>query len=243
MSLRDVDLEADYRDDAWQIRNLSATLNRTTLRAQGVIREKPERRADLVLSFPFLDVDDVAPLAEIEGGDWTAQAGPRPWTVALKAESGRNKALAFSHLSARIRYENDRIDVADGEVDLFGGKAQAEGRIDLTQAGRPAYDARFSLTGASAEQATAALEMPDVFVTGTFTLGGQVQAAGSAREDLIRTAAGTLTLKAKDGMIRNRRAVQDLFDPERFTAVQVPTARHGERRHALQPDHRPADTG
>ncbi len=211
VSLRDVDLEADYRNDAWQIRNLSATLNRTTLRAQGVIREKPEPRADLVLSFPFLDVDDVAPLAEIEGGDWTAQSSPRPWTVVLTADNGRNQALTFSNLSARIRHENDRIDVADGVVDLFGGKAQAEGRIDLTQAGRPAYDARFSLTGASAEQATAALEMPDGFVTGTFSLGGQVQAAGSARDDLIRTAAGTLSFKAKDGMIRKFAVLSKIF--------------------------------
>ncbi len=211
VSLRDVDLRADYRNDAWQIRNLSATLNQTTLQAQGVIQEKPEPRADLVLSFPFLDVDDVAPLTEIEGEGWTAQAGPRPWTVVLKAESGRNKALTFSNLSARIRYENDRIDIADGEVDLFGGKAQAEGRIDLTQAGRPAYDTRFSLTGASAEQATAALEMPDGFVTGTFTLGGQVQAAGSAREDLIRTASGTLNFKAKDGMIRKFAVLSKIF--------------------------------
>jgi len=211
VSLRDVDLKADYRNDAWQIRNLSATLNQTTLRAQGVIQEKPEPRADLVLSFPFLDIDGMAPLAEIEGGGWTEQSGPRLWTVVLKAESGRNKALTFSNLSARIRYQNDRIDITDGEVDLFGGKAQGEGRIDLRQEGRPAYDARFSLTGADAEQATTALEMPDGFVTGTFSLGGQVQVSGSARDDLIRTAAGTLTFKAKDGMIRKFAVLSKVF--------------------------------
>jgi hypothetical protein len=210
--LTDIDLQAARRNGTWRIQSLTAAMNRTTVQAQGVLRETPEPVADLSLVFPSLDGGDVAFLAGLKGADPSpGQARSRLWKVVVRVGDGRAEGVAFKNLYAGLRFQNGLLDIADGQADVFGGRVRGTGRIDFTAQGRPSYDVRFALERIRAEQVAPPFQGKHGFLAGSLSADGQVKAAGAGWPDLLRTAQGSLSLRCESGTIRKFAVLSKVF--------------------------------
>ncbi len=145
----------------------------------------------LDLKMAFLDLDALFP----------ADPPKVAFLANLSVDAGRAKGVDFRDLSGQVRFEKGIHTFEKMKAKVFGGEAEATGRIDTTGSA-PDFRARIALANVEASQLLATRTTLGNFVSGPVTmtveLGGRIRDFG----EFSRSATGEGVLSVSAGKIR-----------------------------------------
>lgn len=208
--IRNLQASVVLKDDSYEIRSLSGLINSSRFAASGTYVGGSAPKADLTISSPRLDVNDLLLLmaaGEQKGG----KRAPLPeLKLKLAVEEGVYRNIAFSNLKGSVLQENGVLYLQGIETELYGGVLTAKGRVAPLEAQGNRYDLNFNLARLQADRFLQALDITRE-VTGTLYLQGDITARGASFADIRKTALGNLRLRLDDGSLRRFSTLSKLF--------------------------------
>jgi len=200
------------QDQALRIISLSTQINTTRLALTGTIQDLRRPRADLTITSPHLELDDILPLTRLEPERPSAGGRSKPALKAsLKAESGRFREIAFEKLTTDIIYEDGILYLQPLEFQSLEGTIAAKVRVDPTVGEAPRYQVNYELRRLSSQGLLKSLGMKKQEVWGTLSAQGELSARGGSSEDLKKSLLGSLSFRIDDGSIRRFASLSKIF--------------------------------
>ena len=195
-----------------RIVSFSTQINNTLLSLTGTVQELRRPRAELTITSPHLELDDILSLAKL-GADNKATGGPaRPaLKISLKADSGNLRDIPFEKLAADIIFENGILYLQPLEFQALGGNVAAKVRIDSTAADATRYQASYELQRISSQELLKSLGVKKQEVWGTMSAQGDLNGRGNSPDELKRTLLGSLSFHIENGSIRRFAALAKIF--------------------------------
>jgi uncharacterized protein involved in outer membrane biogenesis len=120
-------------------------------------------------------------------------------TGKLTAEKILVRGVVVNKASARIQVQGGKLEVTDLRADVLGGRHLGEWRADFTSQ-PPRYTISGGVDRLALGQLAAAMNTP--WITGSATAKYRVDASGLTLSELLASAAGTLHIDARDGLLR-----------------------------------------
>lgn len=194
------------------IRSMMAKVNDSSLKIHGSITNLRNPKAELSVEAPFLDVGDILALTKVEP---LKKGDPAPGKFALKARVSADTAtagpLAVEKLHATVSYDDKVLYLQPVDCSLYGGRASAKGRFDLTSGSAPRHQVNGVIEGVSMERLAKALAIDKHGISGNIFLSGDLTAKGTTSADLKKTALGAVQLRIEDGSIRKFPVLSKVF--------------------------------
>lgn len=191
-----------FGNDSLSVKNLSFQVNRSTMRIGGTVHDLRNPKADLVLEAGYLDMDDVALLASLEGSKEGRKDQARHSLKArVTADAGKFNRVEFRKLRSSVQLEQKILYLEDTECALLGGTFTGKGRIDFGTAGGPRYQASFAARKISAAQFQQMLNT-NRELTGTMSLEGELTAKGDSLADIKASSLGNVKLHCEKGSLK-----------------------------------------
>lgn len=200
-----------FGNDILAVKNLAFQVNRSTMRLSGTVHDLRNPKADLVLDASYLDMDDIALLAALEGNkEGPKEPGRLSLNAMVTAEAGKFNRVEFRKLRSTVHLEQKILYLEGTECALLGGSFNGKGRIDFGTAGGPRYQATFNARNISAAHF---LQMLDTGreLTGTMSLEGELTAKGDSLADIKASSLGNVKLHCEKGSLRKFALLSKLF--------------------------------
>lgn len=185
-----------YAKETLQIASLSGTLGRSALQIKGSVKELQHPVADLSVTSPHLDVDDLMPLFAGSGGE-----GGLTLKAHLNASEGKWKDLPFQRLHTNVLAENNVLQLHPFDFSAFEGDVTGSLKSDFT-APQPRHTLTCNVQKVSSDQLLRAMGVKKQEMTGAMSLQGELSVRGESAPDFKRTAHGNVKLKVERGTIR-----------------------------------------
>ena len=210
-SIRNLKASFVLQDSRYTIRYLSGLVNSSHLTASGTYTSGSSPEANLTVTSPKLNLDDVLGLGNLEVPGDAKQNSPKlNLKVKLSADSGSYHKIQFTKLNTTMEREGGTLFVRDLDSALFGGRLSAKGRIVPTNAHGNRYDVLFTLDRVNAEHLFQALDVSRE-VTGTLHLQGDLTARGASWADIKQTVSGNVQLRLEKGKLRKFSVLSKVF--------------------------------
>ena len=121
-------------------------------------------------------------------------------TGTLSADKISVHGVVVNKASAKVQLQNGKLEIKDLRAELLGGHHVGEWKADFTS-----LPPRYSATGAVDRLALGQLAtaMNNPWITGSATAKYRIEASGLATGELLRSAAGTLHIDVRDGLLRH----------------------------------------
>jgi hypothetical protein len=185
------------KDGNLAITSLSGRLNRSPFTITGDVLDVRNPKITLSANFPFLRVEDMAPLTRLKRA---GRDKALPHVMALKArvtsEAGNVRDIPFEKLDTELSLENNRLVVQTLNVGVFGGSVSGSGQADTAAKG--VYQARYRLDHVDAAELLRAAGIKG-YITGLLAAEGELTARGDNQEELKKTASGYAKIHLREG--------------------------------------------
>ncbi|GAM08003.1 putative assembly protein [Geobacter sp. OR-1] len=204
ISLKDKDLN---------IAALSGQFNKTNIAIKGTIRNTDTSpNADLIVTSPHLDVDDILLLTALEQEKRPATASPPTVKAVITADSVQALDIPFGKTKGELLLENGILYLQPVSTILAGGRLTGNARVDTTQPG-PARRMQVGckLEGAAAESLFHALGVKKQEIKGTVDLQGEFSAKGDTAAEIKRTALGSAKIRIEEGSLKRFSTLSKIF--------------------------------
>jgi len=195
-----------YGKDHLQIGSLSGTLGKSILQIKGSVRELKHPVAELSVSSPHLEPEDLAPLfGGSPGGDtrFTLKAQ-------LSAAEGKVRDIPFQRLKCTILLEDKVLQLQPFDFTCFDGEVSGKLRSEFGS-GAPRHALSGTLHRVSAERMLHALGVEKQEVTGLLSLQGELSARGESAAEFEKSAQGGVKLRIERGSIRKFSTLSKIF--------------------------------
>jgi uncharacterized protein involved in outer membrane biogenesis len=183
------------------IASLSGQVHRSTFTISGKVLDIAAPKVTLRADFPYLVVEDLAPLTQLRR---SGEDEEHPRSIVLKAHvtsaAGRARDIPFEHLDTELSLDNDQLAVQALRVGVFGGTVSGSGKADFAPDGGPMYQAHYRLAHVDAAKLMRAAGGQEYF-TGTLAAEGELAARGSGWEQLKNYGRGLAEIELSDGTI------------------------------------------
>jgi hypothetical protein len=212
VNFQDVKGQIAIADNHIHVESLALRLGKSRFNLSGDIRDFANPQITVSLNSPYVDFDDVVRLMTLElpqrRGDFSF---PVELAATLQMDAGAFQGIDFKKLNAGVKFTGGTLDVKTLEAGIFEGKLQGKGKVDIRPDGQNRYAASFSLDRISLDKIQGFLEMGDRELTGNLSLKGDITAIGHNTDDLIKTAAGTLQVRAEKGVLKQFSVLSKIF--------------------------------
>lgn len=201
-----------YRENSLAIKNITGNINSSQLSISGKISDIKGMKADLAIKSAYLDMADLILLEGIEKiGDKPVKPAQNPSiTATVSADKGSFKGAEFKKLSTTVSLTDRVLSVQPLAAEVFGGLLSAKVTVDSKTAPTD-YQVEFKLGKASADEIISYVAANKREMTGAMSLEGKLAASGDT-DDLIRkSAAGSVSIHAEDGMLRQFPVLSKVF--------------------------------
>lgn len=200
-----------FKGDTLTIKSLAGRINRSTIRASGIVRDPRNPRVTMNLDADYLDMGDVALLAGLEPeGAGKAGAGRSSFRAIVNAEAGNFHQVAYRKLHADVTLDQKILYIEEAGCSLLGGTFTGSGRVDFGATGGPRYQTSLQLKDISAGQFLQSLGT-NRELTGTMTIEGDIIAKGDTFDQVKATSLGNLRLHCEKGTLRKFSLLSKLF--------------------------------
>jgi len=191
--------------DTLQIGALSGTLGRSYLQVKGSVRNLKSPQAELSVSSPHLELEDLGQLfaGPSGGGHFSLKAN-------LTASEGRAHEIPFQRLKCLVQLEDKILYLQPLEFAALDGEVSAKMRIDFGS-GAPRYQLSCNLQRLSADRLLRTLGAKKQEMTGTVSAQGELSAKGENSLELRKSALGSVKLKVEHGSIRKLSTLSKIF--------------------------------
>ncbi|QWV92633.1 AsmA-like C-terminal domain-containing protein [Geomonas oryzisoli] len=193
-----------YQKDNLQIASLSGSLGKTSLQVKGSVKDLQHPLAELVVSAPYLNPDDLMPLFGGPGGD-----GHLTVRAHVTATEGKLKDFPFQHLKTSVFYENRVLQLLPFEFSSFEGEVTGRLYSDLVAPAR--HTLSCSVQKVSAAALLHSLGVKKQEVTGAMSLQGDLSVRGESAADFRRSLQGNVKLRIERGSIRKFSTLSKIF--------------------------------
>jgi hypothetical protein len=202
-----IDLESALEGDRLDVSRLAARSDGTRLDATGALTSVSALQGKFTVAADLLDVDELLTLASGATNTSAAARGePRapsaiPMRVALdiKATAGRFAGYGFSNLSATLEAIPAHVTMPNLGLGMFGGTFSGSLDLDSSRA-TPRIQVRGTIAGIDVGQLAASAGAPGS-ITGRLAGTVALSADATDADSMLRTARGTATATATDGVI------------------------------------------
>ncbi|HEY6007756.1 MAG TPA: AsmA-like C-terminal domain-containing protein [Geobacteraceae bacterium] len=202
VSLKDGDLEINY---------LTGQFHNSTLAIRGTVIDLRSPKADLVVTSPYLETNDILVLADLkQDQNGAPSSAGMSLKATLSADSGKVGDTDIYKLSTVVIYEGKILYLQPLECALLGGRISGKGRADFSSP-VPRWQIGFNLNKVSAEQLLKAAGVQKQEVTGTLTLQGELTGRGKERPDLKKSVLGSVRLHCEEGTLRRFPVLSKIF--------------------------------
>lgn len=194
------------------IKSLAGQVNSSQLLLKGSITNFNNPQADLAITSPYLNVDDIIAVSAVDKKLHPGEKTPPPVSLkaSIKADTGTFRNLPFERLNATVQTTNRIVYLHPLEASVLGGRLTAKGRIDtLSSPGR--YQMEFKLSKASAGQVLQQFSVDKKELTGTINVDGELTARGESVDDLKKSALGSVRVAAQKGTMRQFSVLSKVF--------------------------------
>ncbi len=190
------------KDGTLTIASLSGEVNRLKFTMNGEVLDIGTPKIFLHVDFPYLRVEDLAPLTRLKrAGD----DEEHPQEITLKAQvtsaAGSVRDIPFKQLDTELSLEHKRLEVHSLSVGVFGGSVSGSGGADFAADGGPMYQVRYRMNHVDVAQLLGAAGVKRQ-ITGQLAAEGELTSQGINREDLYNTAQGYAEITLTDGIYR-----------------------------------------
>lgn len=200
-----------FQNDTLTINSLAGRINRSTIRASGIVRDPRNPRVTMNLDADYLDMGDVELLAGLEPeGGGKAGAGRSSFHAIVNAEAGNFHQVEYRKLHADVTLDQKILYVEEAGCSVLGGTFAGSGRVDFGATGGPRYQTSLQLKDISAGQLLQALGT-NRELTGTMTIEGDLIAKGTTLDQVKATSLGNLRLHCEKGTLRKFSLLSKLF--------------------------------
>jgi uncharacterized protein YhdP len=207
-----VSAEAVWKSGDLLINRLSFGLGKSFFNASFHIRDFAAPKITAELASPYIHSDDVAFLASLKT---SKKEGAAPYGVTVnanvRADAVSLVGVEFSALKAALNYTPGTLNVPSLEADVFDGRIRAKGKVALRPNGQNRYEANLSVSGVNLEKLQSIMDIGEGLITGSLSVSGDLTAVGSQAADLKKTAAGTLQIRAENGVLRKFSVLSKIF--------------------------------
>jgi uncharacterized protein involved in outer membrane biogenesis len=212
--------EISLRENNLHIKSFSTHLNKTVVNLKGEIRNLDNPVAEMSLSSPYLELEEVIPAIKMERiikRDITT--APPSVTLALQVEKGRAHEVDFDRLNGTLIYENNILYLQPISFSAMGGEVSGNARIDFGSSGAPHYRISYDMERLSAEDFLHFLGIKKQEVTGTMGMQGELSAKGNNAEELKKTLLGSTTVRFEEGKLRKFAVLSKIFSILNFSQL------------------------
>lgn len=215
-SIRRMNASFVVREGVYTIRDLSGLLHSSSFNISGSYVPGGSPAANLVVSSPQLDLNELLVLARAG----TQDGGGTGMDLKLKlaAESGKLGNVLFNRLNLTMSRDNGIFYIQGLDAVLYGGKLAAKGRVAPESGRISRYDLNLNLERVNAERFFHALDVTRE-VTGSLNVQGNITARGSNLVDIKRSALGNLHLRLEKGKLRKFSVLSKLFSILNFSQL------------------------
>jgi uncharacterized protein YhdP len=191
---------------------LSFGLGKSVFKLSGDIRDFDAPMITAELVSPYLHAEDASRLAALRRPEKENEAASKiKLKAAVRVETCAVKNVDFKNLHILLNFASRTVNIESLEAGFFDGKIRARGQAVFHDGGRNAYSSKFSLDRVSLEKLHNILHLEDRMLTGRLSLDGDVSAAGRHAGELKTTAAGTLRVRAEQGVLKKFSVLSKIF--------------------------------
>ncbi len=199
-------------EQSLRISSFSTQINNTHLAITGTIQDLRHPRADLIITSPHLELDDLLALTALEREKNGAGSGWRPLLKAsLKAETGKVKEIVFDKLATDIIYEDGILYLQPLEFQSLGGTIAAKIRMDTTSGQAPRYQVSYELRRISSQGLLKGVGAKKQELWGTLSAQGELNAQGGSTDEIKKSLLGSLSFHIDNGSIRRFASLAKIF--------------------------------
>ena len=213
MKVANLAANISLRENELHISTLSGRINKTAVSLKGAIHNiNTTPSADISVTSPHLDVDDILLLAALEQEKPSRPVPPPTLRATVTADSVKALGIPFQKFRGSVLLENRILYIQPVKADLAGGEITGSVRIDTSASGP---DRRIQvgckLQKASAEKLMNALGVTKSELRGTIDLQGEISAKGDSAAEVKRTALGSATVRIQEGSLRRFSTLAKIF--------------------------------
>lgn len=212
--IRKVQGTISLADDTLRVKSLSAKVNESSLSLKGTVEHLKSPRIDITVNSPFMDIEDILLLAELEQGQKDGETeGGATIKASVNAEEVKFQKIRARQLHTVAMLENRVLYLQPVEFTAFGGHFEGKFRADFGSNGSPRYQTNFKAEKISAEELVQALELRlhNEIITGNLALDADVTAKGKSADELKRSILGNIKLHLKGGKLRQFSVLSKIF--------------------------------
>lgn len=201
------------KENDLQIAALSGQINKTVIALKGSIRNLTKGpNADISLTSPYLDVDDILLLTALKQEKGSSSGPPPTVKASIAAESVHALGIPFEKFKGSLLLENKILYIQPLEALLAGGKLTGNVRVDTGQSGPGRrIQTVCRLENASAEKLMHALGVEKSEIRGTVNFQGEISAKGDSSAEIKKSALGTAKIRIEDGSLKRLSTLSKIF--------------------------------
>ncbi len=200
------------KNEMLHVDNLAFRLNDSTFNISGDIRDWNHPEVTLSLTSPYIDSDDLTRLMSLT---YPPKDGDELSGLKLSAtglvDAGKIKGADFKKLYAVVNYAPGIVNIDRLEANVFEGEIKTKGKVDIIPGGHNHYEANIAVDRISLEKIQRYLEIGDRVLTGKLSLKGDVTATGGNADDIKKSLAGTIKMKAEKGILKKFSVLSKIF--------------------------------
>ncbi len=196
---------------------MEARLKGSNLKIEGSVRDYlnwERSKIDLRIRAPNLDIGD---FGLTKGGKegWIWRGGialPEFGGISLRVNKGKWRYTDFSNLTADITVAEGRLSLERFNCEVKGGEVNLTAWVDLAKKGEVAFALNPKLSDVDAGRFFRDLGLEErVWITGAFTLWGNLMGRGRNGKELRESLEGMLRVGMEEGRIRRFRLLSKIF--------------------------------
>lgn len=212
VNFQNVKGRVSVNDNLIHVDGLALQLGKSRFNVSGNIREFSHPKITLLLNSPYIDADDIARLMTLRYSKGEDEASSKMKLAAtVQADAGEVHGAAFHRLHSQLNFAGKTLNINTLETGIFDGKITGKGKVDLSPDGLNRYAASFSVDKISLDKTQGALKMGGRKITGNLSLTGDITTIGRNADNLKKTLAGTLRVRAEKGVLKQFPVLSKIF--------------------------------
>jgi hypothetical protein len=212
VNLNDVSGQMVIKDEIIQVDNLSFILGKSTFNLSGDIRDWTHPKITMTLVSPYIHSDDFTRLISLTyPKKEDNSSSDLKLDATIFVDTGTFKGVDFKKLDMALKYAPGIINIEKLEAGIFDGTIKTKGKADINPGDQNHYDVNIAADGISLEKIQHYMEIGDRVVTGKLSLKADVTATGGNTDDIKKSLAGAIQIRADKGVLKKFSVLSKIF--------------------------------
>jgi len=211
-NLNNVKGQMAVKNETIHVDNLSFGLGQSIFNVSGNIHNWTHPEITLALTSPYINSDDMTRLLSLTyPKKEDSSSSDLKFNATLLVDAGTVKGADFKKLDAVLKYAPGIVQIEKLETDVFEGKINTTGMVDIHPDGQNHYEMNIAADGISLEKIQRYMELGDRVITGKLSLKGDVAATGGDADDIKKTLTGKIRMRADKGVLKKFSILSKIF--------------------------------